>query len=152
MTPKWVTAFVDLPGEHFDRACAFWQAVTGYAMSAPRGAGGEFVTLEADRADPFLRVQRAGVGTGGTHVDLHVDDIEAAVLRAVRLGASPAGVQGGPAVVRSPGGFSFCLVKHHGEKKRPPPSPWPGGRSLVDQVSIDIPLDCFGTSAASGLA
>lgn len=144
MTPKWVTAFLDLPGEHFERACAFWQAVTGYKISAPRGPVGEFATLEAGRGDPFFRVQRIGAATGGVHVDLHVDDVAVAVRHAVGLGASPVGVPGGPAVMRSPGGFVFCLVSHRGEKDRPPPTPWPGGRSLVDQVSVDIPPGLFG--------
>ncbi|MHB8440196.1 MAG: VOC family protein [Acidimicrobiales bacterium] len=143
MTPRWVTAFLDLPKEHFDLACGFWQAVTGYGASVPRGAVGEFVTLEADRGDPFLRVQRIGGDTAGVHVDLHVEDVAAAVQHAVRLGASPAGIQGGPAVMRSPGGLAFCLVKHHGEKCRPRANPRPGGRSLVDQVCVDIPPGLF---------
>jgi hypothetical protein len=45
MPIEWLTAFVDLPPARLGRASAYWQAVTGYQLSAPRGPAAEFATL-----------------------------------------------------------------------------------------------------------
>jgi len=136
--PSWVTAFLDLPASSFDPAVVFWQGVTGYGASAARGERREFATLEPARGDAFLRVQRVLDGPGGVHLDLHVGDPRAAADQAVSLGAAEVADRG-YVVLRSPGGFVFCLVPA-GESERPPATMWPdGNRSLVDQVCLDIP-------------
>lgn len=38
MSVRWITAFVDLYAPSADEAVAFWVAVTGYRLSAWRGA------------------------------------------------------------------------------------------------------------------
>jgi hypothetical protein len=43
--------------------------------------------------------------------------------------------------------MTFCIVGHGGAH-RPPPVLWPGGRSLVDQVCLDIPPSRFDDEAA----
>src|SRR5690606_30423141 len=49
-------------------------------------------------------------------------------------------------VLRSPGGFTFCLVTYDGETRIPAPVEWPGGqRSIADQICIDIPAQVCGT-------
>lgn len=123
MGPTWLTAFLDLPADRFDEGLAYWQAVTGYEVSEPRGDHGEFVTLVPPAGDAYLRVQRVQDGPGGVHLDVHApgQDFE---------------------VRRSPGGLSYCLVGD-GETKRPEPAEWGDVSSLVDQVCVDIPRDRF---------
>ncbi len=120
MTPTWLTAFIDLPARRHEAGAAFWQGVTGYELSSPRGDRGEFATLVPAEGDPFLRVQRTADGSAGLHLDLHHPDQEFRVLR-------------------SPGGLAYCEVPAD-LVHRPPPATWPGGHlSLVDQVCLDIP-------------
>ncbi len=142
MVAHWVTAFLDLAAEDFERDVIFWARVTGYQVSTCRGDTGEFATLVPPRGDDFLRVQRLDAGPPRVHLDLHVDDPVAAADRATGLGArvevrSPHGY----VVLTSPGGLPFCFVGAHGGT-RPVAATWPGGhRSLVDQVCLDLPGD-----------
>ena len=120
MHPTWLTAFLDLAPDEFDDGVAFWQAVTGYAVSPPRGEDDEFATLVPLSGDAYLRVQRLHAGAPGVHLDLHAPEQEFEVRR-------------------SPGGLPYCLVSGT-EAARPKPTTWPdGNRSMVDQVCIDIP-------------
>jgi hypothetical protein len=137
--PHWVTAFLDLPEETHEAGSAFWSAVTGYHRSAPRGEDGQFATLVPPVGTDFLRVQRLSEGPR-VHLDLHVDDPEAAAAGAESLGAEALGTSyDGVRSVRSPGGFAFCFVRG-GAEERPPPTTWPDGRtSYVDQVCLDVP-------------
>jgi hypothetical protein len=122
--PTWLTAFVDLAPDEFDDGVAFWQAVTGYAVSPTRGEHDEFATLVPPSGDPFLRVQRLASGTPGIHVDVHRPETTFEVHR-------------------SPGGLAYCLVSGS-ESERPKPASWPdGNRSIVDQVCIDIPPEIY---------
>jgi hypothetical protein len=119
----WLTAFLDLPAERFERAVDFWRAVTATGLSAPRGEFSQFATLLPGDGDAFLRVQRLGAGPARLHLDVHRDS------------------QGERLMLASPGGLPYCEVSP-GESVRPAPITWPGGhRSLVDQVCVDIPAD-----------
>ena len=149
----WVTAWLDLPPDVHDAGLRFWAAVTGYAVSADGSAGRSFTTLVPPHGDPFLKIQRAGTADGaptgpGVHLDLHVEDVGAAVARAEGLGArvvhrSPEGY----VVTRSPGGFRFRFVHERGSL-RPGATKWPHGHeSLVDQVCLDIPPGGFDMEA-----
>jgi hypothetical protein len=60
---------------------AFWAAVTGSTLPPSRGRSGEFVTVIPSHGDPHLRVQRIDEGPGGSHLDLHVDDVGARPAR-----------------------------------------------------------------------
>ena len=135
---RWMTAFLDLPAAGFDAGTAFWRAVTGSGLSATRGEHDEFATLVPRDGDPYLKVQRIQDGSGGIHLDLHTDDVPGLVEQAASLGAE---VQwsGDHVVMRSPGGFTFCVVPLPPGKTVPGPVPWWGGMSIVDQVCIDIP-------------
>lgn len=120
MDLRWMTAFVDLPADEFDPAVSFWQAVTGYGLSAYRGDREEFATLVPPRGDAYLRVQQLESGRPGVHLDLHAPG-QAFEVR------------------RSPGGLAYCLVAG-AESARPAPATWVDGtRSQVDQVCLDIP-------------
>jgi predicted enzyme related to lactoylglutathione lyase len=144
MAIRWTTAFWDYPAEDFETGIAFWLKATDSTMSERRGPDGEFATLIPAEGDPYLRVQRIRDGKGGSHLDLHVDDVEADAERAVGLGASVVYREPGLVVLHSPAGFGFCLVRHHGEAAVPPVLEWPGGlRSRTDQLCVDIPPQAF---------
>ena len=70
---RWLTLFLDFPAEAFDAGVAFWREVTGSELSPFRGPAGEFATLLPPDGDAYLRVQRTADGSGGCHLDLHVD-------------------------------------------------------------------------------
>ncbi|MFC4783402.1 VOC family protein [Nocardioides sp. MAHUQ-72] len=157
VAPFWISAFLDLaPAEH-ERGVAFWQGVTGYGLSEPRGEHDEFATLVPPAGDDFLRVQRLGDGPSRIHLDLHVTDPVAAADRAEGLGARVLDrPEHGYVVLSSPGGLVFCFVRHRAST-RPRPTTWPGGHaSYVDQVCLDIPAsvherECAFWSAVTGL-
>lgn len=140
MRPFWTSAFLDLAADAHADGLAFWTSVTGWTVSPVRGEVGEFVTLLPPSGDDHLRVQRLASGRSRLHLDLHVDDPRAAADRAVSLGAREV-ADVGYVVLRSPGGFPFCLVTHRASTPAPASS-WPGGhRSSVDQVCLDVPAE-----------
>lgn len=140
----WVTAFIDRPAAAFAETEAFWCAVNAATVSARRGEHAEFATLVPADGDAFVRIQRTGDGSAGSHLDLHVADVAAGAAQAVELGATVVADDDGLVVLRSPGGLPFCIVRHHGESVRPSPTVLPdGGRTLLDQVSIDAAPERF---------
>ena len=148
-TPFWVSAFLDLPRDGFDRGVAYWQAVTGFGLSERRGADGEFATLVPPDGDDYLRVQSRADGGPRVHLDLHVDQPAVAAEAAVEAGAHVVvRHELGYVVLRSPGGFEFCFVRHEAAT-RPRPATWPDGtRSQVDQVCLDIPPAAYDAEVA----
>ena len=136
MAILWTTAFVDMPASQFDRGAAFWSAATGAPVSPVRGAEGEFATLLPSMGDPYMRVQRTVDGSSGIHLDLHVESVGAAREHAVFLGAEVVADKG-YMIMRSPAGFVFCFVPHHGENEVPDPLAVPVPHQ-VDQVCLDI--------------
>lgn len=147
MTVRWLTAFLDLPASSAAAATDFWLAVTGSSLSPRRGVFDEFATLLPPDGDAYLRVQTVTGGPGGCHLDLHVDDVDTGAMRALEAGATIDLAQIGLVVLRSPGGFPWCLVGHHGEARRPAPVSWGAHRSLVDQVCLDIAPDAYDEEA-----
>lgn len=129
----------------FEPAVAFWREVTGYGLSASRGDRGQFATLLPPSGDAYLRVQRVLDGDGGCHLDLHVDtssqSLGEVADRAAGLGATlrHADPGGGLVIAMSPGGFTFCLVRWHGEAAVPGPLVTGGGASRVDTLCLDVP-------------
>lgn len=137
MAPFWLTAFLDLAPDELEPAVAHWTAVTGYGVSTTRGGDGEFASLLPADGDDHLRVQRLREGPSGLHLDLHVADVDVAADHAVAHGATLVS-NDGYAVLRSPGGFPFCLVTHRAVV-RPQPVDWGSHTSIVDQVCLDVP-------------
>jgi Glyoxalase-like domain len=86
MTIRWVTGFFDFPVPVFEAGRDFWLAVTGYALSPPRGPRRDFATLVPGEGDAYLRVQRIYDGLAGCHLDLHSPDWAELAARAGRLG------------------------------------------------------------------
>ncbi|MGZ4441866.1 MAG: VOC family protein [Nocardioidaceae bacterium] len=145
---RWVTAFLDTPADAAARAERFWCAVTGSALSPRRGTDDEFATLVPPDGDAYLKVQVVGrAAPGMLHLDLHADDVDALAARAAELGAETTRHRLGYVVCRSPGGLSFCVVRHSGAR-RPAAVAWPGGRSLVDQVCLDMPSSVYDDECA----
>jgi hypothetical protein len=139
MDVRWMTGFLDTPSRVAE---PFWQAVTGSGCSARRGPDGQFATLLPPNGDAYLRLQVVGDGPARAHLDLHVADVAAQAARAVALGASVVHDEGELVVLHSPAGLTFCLVTWHGEAVRPA-----GGRSLVDQMCLDVPVAGFDAEA-----
>ena len=150
MSFRWLTIFLDFPAGSFDAGVTFWREVTGYGLSAARGADGQFATLLPPSGDAYLRVQRVRDGAGGCHLDLHVDtgagSVDAEADRAVAAGAVVRHREDGLVVAQSPGGFPFCLVEWDGERAVPPALPaagGDGGASRVDTLCLDVPPRAF---------
>jgi hypothetical protein len=145
---RWLTVFLDFPAGSFGAGVAFWREVTGSELSPLRGAAGEFATLLPADGDAYLRVQRVADGSGGHHLDLHVDpalaSVEQAAERAVALGAKVLHREPGLVISASPAGFTFCLVRWHGEGDVPGPVRLDdGGASHADQFWLDVPEGGF---------
>lgn len=139
-----MTAFIDRPTHGYDAAERFWLWVTGTSLSARRGPTDQFATLLPRAGDAYLRVQRVDDGPGGSHLDLHVDDVAATAARAAGLGALEVDSSEGLAVMRSPSGLPWCVVRHHGEAVAPAPVVLDDGTVVrVDQLCVDVPHDRF---------
>jgi len=144
MAVRWLSALLDFPADQFSSEVTFWRAIAGSTVSPPRGPNNEFASLEPFNGDPHLMVQRVQEGPGGVHLDLHVDDFDAAVALAQELGAQLLSSTTALAVLRSPAGFTFCLARWNGEGVRSRPIRWPGDTiSIIDQLVIDVPTDEF---------
>jgi len=146
---RWLTAFLDFPAGTFERGVDFWREATGCGLSSFRGADGEFATLLPLSGDAYLRVQRVRQGPGGCHLDLHVDSaatsLDDMAARAAGLGARVRRrADGGLIIADSPGGFTFCLVRWHGESVVPGPLiAADGAASRVDTLCLDVPPELF---------
>jgi hypothetical protein len=144
----WTTALLDTPEDRAEVAERFWLGVTGTRLSPRRGSREEFATLLPERGDPYLTMQRVVRPVPGSlHLDLHTDDVPSLAARARALGAATAHDERRWLRCASPGGFPFCLVAHPA-RHRPPPQPWPGGASIVDQVCLDIPPGVYDAECA----
>lgn len=134
--PAWFHLFLDVPHEGWEEAVEFWSAATGWALSAPRGEDGQFLTLVPQEGDSWLKMQAVDDPAPRIHLDLDAVDRETAVKRATDLGASPAWTYEDVPVMRSPGGLLFChtSVERSGLRfARSEPE------RVLDQVCIDIP-------------
>lgn len=134
----WLSAFLDFaPDDHAD-GVTLWERLTGHPRSASRGEHDEFLTLVPPAGDDCVRIQRLADGPSRVHLDVHVEDPQTAAQEAERLGAATVRDHG-YVVMRSPGGFPFCLVSHPAST-RPAPTRWSAHHaSLLDQLCLDIP-------------
>ena len=142
----WTTAMFDLPGPQLEASLTFWLRVTGSTLSAWRGDDLEYATLLPPDGDAYLRVQRTDSAEPRIHLDLHISadpGYLAVAQQAIGLGATMLHAAPHHAVLRSPGGYVFCLVRDHGESRRPTSHTSPAGTSLVDQLTLDVPEDSF---------
>ena len=142
---RWAWIFLDTPADAAPVAWPFWAAVTGGSLAPVRGDEGEFSTLLPARGGAWVKLQAVGAGPGGVHLDLDVDDVHAEAARAESLGAVRTGAIGETVVIlRSPGGFTFCLTTYEGESE-----PVRDGLGVVlDQVCLDVPRVAWGAEVA----
>lgn len=139
---KWMWAFLDTIEGDAETSEAFWHSVTRTQLSQPRGEHGEFATLLPQGGDAWVKLQRVQVG-GGVHLDLDVDgDLGTAALEASALGAIEITRQDDVIVMRSPGGFTFCLTSWTGAGS-PAHQVREGEPDLLDQVCLDVPSDLY---------
>jgi hypothetical protein len=149
---RWVVAFLDNASDEVAATNAFWQAATATTLSPVRGPEGQFATLQPAEGDAWLKVQRLdGPPAGGrVHVDLAVDGgragLRTAVGRAAGLGAVVDTELDTVVVLRSPGGFPFCLTDWDASGR--PARQVRTGSRLLDQVCVDIPVDRFDAEVA----
>ncbi|MEM7096094.1 MAG: VOC family protein [Actinomycetota bacterium] len=136
----WVTAFIDVPDDAFDRSAAFWTSMTETTLSELRGDRDQFVTLEPGTGVASLRMQKLGPAAR-LHLDFHTDDKPALRDRAIALGAELV-AEPGHVVMRSPGGLTFCLVAGDGTEQLGAPIAAPAPHR-VDQLCVDIPSADF---------
>lgn len=146
---RWAWLFLDTPRAEAARSWAFWSEVTGWPLSPTRGDRDEFATLVPAHGDPWVKVQAVAEGAGGIHLDLDVDDVAGAAVEAERLGATRIGAIGDTVVIlRSPGGFVFCLTAWHGAAEQVRD----GAADLVDQACLDCPQDVHDAEVAFWVA
>ncbi len=117
---------IDVPHERFEAECAFWSAVTGWALLA--GSRPEFAAIERPDAMPIrFLLQRLRPDDAGTAARAHPDlacgaDVDGLVAEHVSLGAvrlaRPEGAPWQP--MRDPSGLVYCLTP------RPPLMPAAG--------------------------
>ncbi|GAB4075888.1 VOC family protein [Nostocoides australiense] len=144
MDVRWMWIFVDAlapAGPAWD----FWQAATRSARSATRGDQDEFATLLPAQGDPWVKVQEVRSG-GGIHLDLDVPDPLAAAEDVVAAGAREVFryADGGCVILRSPGGFVFCLTRWDGAAAQARA----GEPDLLDQLCLDIPAASYEVECA----
>jgi predicted enzyme related to lactoylglutathione lyase len=133
----WITIFLDTPAHDLDDAVCFWSAVTGWSPSTRRGESAQFLTLEPATGPAWVKLQAVD-GPARVHLDLDSDDRPAAVARAQQLGATHAWTYEDVEVVRSPGGLLLCHTLWHSAADGEPRLVR-DGRTIIDQVCIDIP-------------
>ncbi|WP_404380740.1 VOC family protein [Knoellia locipacati] len=139
---RWVWTFLDTPAPDGDRSWDFWAEVTRSHLTPPRGERGEFSTLLPEQGDAWVKLQEVVEG-GGVHVDLDVDvPLREAAEEAARLGASEVAAHEGFVVMRSPGGFTFCLTSWSNAGSATT-QVREGEPDLLDQVCLDIPADGY---------
>lgn len=146
---RWMSLFADVPSGDLQRAVTYWQDVTAAAAGPAQGDHGQYTPLQPVAGDPYLWLQRVDRAAGGWHPDLHVISVAEACDIAGALGAQVVHADDTLAVLASPSGLPFCLVREGGHERRRPAAPaWPGGlRSEVDQICLDIPAGRFDAEA-----
>ena len=137
---RWLQAVLDLPAEQFDVAAQFWAAATNTTRGEVHRDHDEFVHLLPPSGAMHLELQRIE-GGASAHLDLLVDNIDAATKEAKRLGATLLS-RPGHSVLTTPGGVPFCIVPYSGEAERAPliDAELP---HAVDQICLDIPHEHF---------
>jgi glyoxalase superfamily protein len=146
----WLSVFADVPAGCFAASRSFWEQATATTAGPAEGDTGEFTPLEPGAGDRYLWLQRVARADGGWHPDLHVRDPGAATRQATQLGARAVRSTPELVVLESPGGQPFCVVADDAQRlrRRPPVPSWPAGRSLADQLCLDIPADRYDAECA----
>lgn len=144
---RWAWIFLDTPAGDAPASWRFWAQATHTSLAPARGDADQFSTLLPERGPAWVKLQAVGEPGTGVHLDLDVDDVQAEAARAEGLGARRVGSIGDTVVVlRSPGGFVFCLTTWAAEDAGPPERD--GLDVALDQVCLDVPRAAWDTEAA----
>ena len=134
----WLHAVLDVPAGRRERTADFWGRALGWPLGGPWPGHLELSSFEPGLGDPYLHLQEIP-GPARVHLDHESDDPDAAVARAVDLGATLVDEQDRWRTLLSPGGLPFCVLAAD-ERVAPSPTSWPDGhRSRLVQVCIDSP-------------
>ncbi len=138
---RWVSAVLGTPAAASEITEAFWAGVTGYGLRRTPTDEAE-TRLAPGAGDPYLRLVRLGRHSALTlHLEITAKNVAKAAARAEGLGAR-VHLEEAMARIVSPGGLGATIVT--GERgTRPKPSRQPGGRTIVDQVCLDIPVSAY---------
>lgn len=135
---RWVWVFLDTVETDAGPSWEFWRAATRSTLSPTRGSRSEFATFLPEQGDPWIKVQAVQSG-GGVHLDLDVDDVQAAVREATALGATVIGTPDDPdkvVVMSTPAGQIFCFTRSDGQNRTQERN---AAEDLLDQVCLDLP-------------
>jgi catechol 2,3-dioxygenase-like lactoylglutathione lyase family enzyme len=141
MPTSWMHAFIDVPSEDVPTAHRFWSSVLGWPVGDPWPGLPEFTSFVPDGGTPYVHVQRVD-GPPRVHLDL-VGEIERDTARLEGLGATRE--YRGPAwqAMASPAGLPFCVCAETWPHERPTAVAWPGHRSRLVQLTLDVPADRY---------
>jgi hypothetical protein len=102
---------LDIPSGGYAEECGFWEALTGWELTASPGS--EFSRLTRPPGIPLrLLLQRLGEpsGTVRAHLDLASEDRVSETLRHAALGASVLAENAHWTVLRDPVGSTYCIT------------------------------------------
>lgn len=134
----WLHAVIDVPGDRYDTAAAFWADALGWPLGAPWPGHPELRSFEPPRGAAYVHLQRID-GPPRVHVDLESEHPDRTSARAVELGATFVAEHERWRTLASPGGLPFCVVPVS-EDEAPEPLTWPDGhRTRLVQVCVDSP-------------
>lgn len=142
--PVWIRVFLDVPVSAWEAALTFWPAAISCHSVESLGETGQFARLNPARGSSWVELQQVEETQPRIHLDLDGTDRAAAVRRSVEFGGTPAWSHGDVPVFRSPGGLLYCHtvdVPTEGMDRR-------GLQIVLDQVSIDIPPQCWEAEVA----
>jgi predicted enzyme related to lactoylglutathione lyase len=108
------TFIIDAPAETYDATTDFWSGALNAEIARPRGAP-DYRILEGASDDFRVVVQNVHDGSGGVHLDIHTDSLDAEVERLLGLGATVVDASfkdhpGQWVIMADPAGKEFCVV------------------------------------------
>ena len=101
---------IDCDTNDLDAAAKFWSAALGMKIGAEQSTSDQYLTLDAERRDMHVEVQRVS-HPSRVHLDIESDDIEAEAARLEKLGAKRIEKISTWVVMEAPTGQRFCIVR-----------------------------------------
>ena len=150
---RWVSAVLGTPAAASEITEAFWAGVTGYGLRRDAADNAE-TRLAPGTGDPYLRLVRLGRHSGTHHPPRDRREERRHHRCPCRDASEPTCTCSRTDIARrlARAGSARSIVE--GDRGiRPKPSRQPGGRTTVDQVSLDVPPSCLAAEIAfwSGL-
>jgi predicted enzyme related to lactoylglutathione lyase len=106
---------IDCNTDNLAAATNFWSAALGMKIETEQSTPDQYLTLDADRRDMHVEVQRVS-HPSRVHLDIESDDIEAEVARLEKLGAKRIEKIRTWVVMEAPTGQRFCVVRPQSDK------------------------------------